>query len=219
MPGVGVRTGTRILFEVGDGSTFPTVGHLAAYAGLAPATRKNEAASHAREPGASRSVKRRNASCRRPRRRSRFPGPRTATQSSICTRTVPGPLPAGDRCCTRTTFAAGPLPGPQMVHAYSDWPSVRRRHRQPSWGAVRSASRTSSSLFAGLSVRGLDVVRVQHPSPPSGISAPGSWWAQELLTKRVAGNARLGGHESGRFASGSILPRHPPKQSGLACPG
>lgn len=39
IPGVGVRTGARILIEVGDGSTFPTAGHLAAYAGLAPATR------------------------------------------------------------------------------------------------------------------------------------------------------------------------------------
>jgi transposase len=38
MPGVGVRTGARILVEVGDGSTFPTVDRLAAYAGLAPAT-------------------------------------------------------------------------------------------------------------------------------------------------------------------------------------
>ncbi|MDH6523326.1 transposase [Streptomyces sp. SAI-135] len=39
MPGVGVRTAARILIEVGDGSTFPAAGHLAAYAGLAPATR------------------------------------------------------------------------------------------------------------------------------------------------------------------------------------
>ncbi len=29
MPGVGVRTGARILIEAGDGSTFPTAGHLA----------------------------------------------------------------------------------------------------------------------------------------------------------------------------------------------
>jgi transposase len=36
MPGVGVRTGARALIEVGDGSTFPTAGHMAAYAGLAP---------------------------------------------------------------------------------------------------------------------------------------------------------------------------------------
>lgn len=39
MPGVGVRTGAGILIEVGDGSTFPTAGHLAPYAGLVPATR------------------------------------------------------------------------------------------------------------------------------------------------------------------------------------
>ncbi len=36
MPGVGVRTAARILIEVGDGSAFPTSGHLAAYAGLTP---------------------------------------------------------------------------------------------------------------------------------------------------------------------------------------
>ncbi|MFJ4866884.1 transposase [Streptomyces sp. NPDC088748] len=38
-PGVGVRTGTRILIGAGDGGTFPTAGHLAAHAGLAPAPR------------------------------------------------------------------------------------------------------------------------------------------------------------------------------------
>lgn len=37
MPGVGVRTATRILTEV-VGKDFPTPGHLAAYAGLAPVT-------------------------------------------------------------------------------------------------------------------------------------------------------------------------------------
>lgn len=41
MPGIGVRTGARILLEVGDGSAFPTAGHLAAYAGLAPVTRRS----------------------------------------------------------------------------------------------------------------------------------------------------------------------------------
>jgi len=41
MPGVGVRTAARILLEVGDGSNFPTSGHLAAYAGLAPVTRRS----------------------------------------------------------------------------------------------------------------------------------------------------------------------------------
>ena len=41
MPGVGVRTAARILLEVGDASSFPTAGHLAAYAGLAPVTRQS----------------------------------------------------------------------------------------------------------------------------------------------------------------------------------
>lgn len=41
MPGVGIRTGARILLEVGDASAFPTSAHLAAYAGLAPVTRRS----------------------------------------------------------------------------------------------------------------------------------------------------------------------------------
>ncbi|MGB9999699.1 IS110 family transposase [Streptomyces pseudogriseolus] len=41
MPGIGVRTAARILVDVGDGSGFATAGHLAAYAGLAPATRRS----------------------------------------------------------------------------------------------------------------------------------------------------------------------------------
>ncbi|WP_433223854.1 IS110 family transposase [Dactylosporangium sp. CS-047395] len=41
MPGIGVRTAARILLEVGDGGAFPTPGHLAAYAGLAPVTRRS----------------------------------------------------------------------------------------------------------------------------------------------------------------------------------
>jgi transposase len=41
MPGIGVRTAARILLEVGDGTAFATSGHLAAYAGLAPVTRRS----------------------------------------------------------------------------------------------------------------------------------------------------------------------------------
>jgi len=41
MPGVGVRTAARILVEIGDASSFPSAGHLAAYAGLAPVTRRS----------------------------------------------------------------------------------------------------------------------------------------------------------------------------------
>lgn len=40
MPGVGVRTAARLLTEVA-GKHFPTPGHLAAYAGLAPVTRRS----------------------------------------------------------------------------------------------------------------------------------------------------------------------------------
>ncbi|MFE9380749.1 transposase [Streptomyces sp. NPDC006855] len=38
---MGVRTGARYLIDVGDGSTFPAAGHLDAYAGLAPDTRRS----------------------------------------------------------------------------------------------------------------------------------------------------------------------------------
>lgn len=38
IPGIGVRTGARILTEIGDVHRFPTAGHLAAFAGLAPKT-------------------------------------------------------------------------------------------------------------------------------------------------------------------------------------
>ncbi|MDR7275760.1 IS110 family transposase [Catenuloplanes atrovinosus] len=41
MPGIGVRTGARILLEVGDATAFKTPGHLASYAGLAPVTRRS----------------------------------------------------------------------------------------------------------------------------------------------------------------------------------
>ncbi|HET9125566.1 MAG TPA: IS110 family transposase [Solirubrobacteraceae bacterium] len=41
IPGIGARTGARILTEIGDVSRFPTAGHLAAYAGLAPVTKQS----------------------------------------------------------------------------------------------------------------------------------------------------------------------------------
>ncbi|MGW6681174.1 IS110 family transposase [[Kitasatospora] papulosa] len=50
VPGIGVRTGARILIEVGDGSTWPTAGHLAAYAGLAPVTRSSGSSIRGEQP-------------------------------------------------------------------------------------------------------------------------------------------------------------------------
>ena len=41
MPGVGIRTAAGLLLNVGDATAFPTAGHLAAYAGLAPVTRRS----------------------------------------------------------------------------------------------------------------------------------------------------------------------------------
>lgn len=53
MPGIGVRTGARILLEVGDGSAFATSGHLAAYAGLAPVTRRSGSSIRGEHPSRS----------------------------------------------------------------------------------------------------------------------------------------------------------------------
>jgi transposase len=41
MPGVGITTAAAILLTIGDGSSFHTSGHLAAYAGIAPVTRRS----------------------------------------------------------------------------------------------------------------------------------------------------------------------------------
>lgn len=41
MPGVGVKTATQILLAAGDFSAFKTAAHLAAYAGIAPVTRRS----------------------------------------------------------------------------------------------------------------------------------------------------------------------------------
>ncbi|RCG29578.1 IS110 family transposase [Streptomyces diacarni] len=50
MPGIGVRTGARILIDVGDGSAFASAAHLAAYAGLAPATRNSGSSIRGEQP-------------------------------------------------------------------------------------------------------------------------------------------------------------------------
>lgn len=41
MPGVGAKTAAVILLTVGDGTGFPTAGHLAVYAGIAPVTHRS----------------------------------------------------------------------------------------------------------------------------------------------------------------------------------
>ncbi|MFL4901613.1 IS110 family transposase [Streptomyces sp. MMS24-I2-30] len=41
LPGLGVRTTAAVIVAIGDGTTFPTAGHLASYAGFAPATKSS----------------------------------------------------------------------------------------------------------------------------------------------------------------------------------
>jgi transposase len=41
IPGIGIKTGARILTEIGDVNRFPTAAQLASYAGLAPVTRQS----------------------------------------------------------------------------------------------------------------------------------------------------------------------------------
>ncbi|MBA8963706.1 transposase [Rhodococcus percolatus] len=53
MPGIGVRTAARILIEVGDGSAFPSAAHLAAYARIAPVTRKSGSSIRGEHPARS----------------------------------------------------------------------------------------------------------------------------------------------------------------------
>ena len=42
LPGRGVRTTAAVIVAIGDGTGFPTAGHLASYAGLAPATKSSD---------------------------------------------------------------------------------------------------------------------------------------------------------------------------------
>ncbi len=50
MPGIGIRTGARILIDVGDGTAFPSAAYLAAYAGLAPPPRTSRSSIRGEQP-------------------------------------------------------------------------------------------------------------------------------------------------------------------------
>jgi hypothetical protein len=54
MPGVGARTAVALLLTLGDGSTFATAGHLAAYAGTGPGDPPVRSEHPGREPTAAR---------------------------------------------------------------------------------------------------------------------------------------------------------------------
>ncbi len=50
MLGFEIRTASRVLLKIGDITAFPTRGHLAAYAGLAPVTRRSGSAIRGEHP-------------------------------------------------------------------------------------------------------------------------------------------------------------------------
>jgi len=112
MPGLGVRTAARVLLEVGDGSSLPTSGHLAAYAGLAPVSRISGTSIRDERPhkGGNKHL---NAPCSWPR-------------SRLCP--TPPPVPTTNENATRETPQRRPnLPGPPPLRR-----PVRhapRRHR------------------------------------------------------------------------------------------
>ncbi len=93
MPGVGVRTGARILIAVGDGSTFPSAGHLAAYAGLTPATRSSGSSTRGEQPS-----RRGNKQLKRAFSPSAFPFWATRRRGSTTTRRSPRASTTPRRC-------------------------------------------------------------------------------------------------------------------------
>ncbi len=96
MPGIGVRTAARILLEVGDGSSFPTAGHLAAYAGPAPATRRSGTSIRGEHPSRAGNKQFLPRSLRRPVRphQPRLLRPQTSSrQEAQRCPDLPGPTP------------------------------------------------------------------------------------------------------------------------------
>ncbi len=162
MPGIGVRTGARILIEVGDGSTFPTAGHLAAYAGLAPATRGSGSSIRGEQPSR-RGNKRSNgpsSSPRSPLWGTRHRGP-TTTRRSPRASTTPRPCSAspaaGPTSCSRCSATE-----PRASASTSS--SARRRSGgpAPSWPAATRGRSTS------------DVSPPLMPAPTEGIRGSGT---------------------------------------------
>src|SRR5205814_8053534 len=91
MPGIGVRIGAPILLDVGDATAFPTPGHLAAYAGLAPVTRRSGSASAAttRPRAATSNSNARSSSPRSPPSRIHPPAPTTTANAPRERNTTP----------------------------------------------------------------------------------------------------------------------------------
>ena len=144
MPGVGVRTAARILLDVGDASLFPTAGHLAAYAGLAPVTHRSGTSIRGEFPATIGKQAPQTGPVpvivRRAQIRSRQQGllrPETSPRQETQRRTHL-PLPAPSRRPVRHAQKPRALPGPQPDATTPR--SLTRNIGTPPIGTSRSAT-------------------------------------------------------------------------------
>ena len=131
MPGVGVRTRARILLLVGDGSTFPTPGHLAAYAGPAPVTRRSGTSIRDEHPnnGGNKHLSSELCSCPRsrpfttppatPTTTAREPKPMSATPPSSAS---PADAPTSSTPCSDTEPFTNTRPPQPLGEDHRDTP-------------------------------------------------------------------------------------------------
>ena len=131
MPGIGVRTGARILIDVGDGSV-PDRRPPRAYAGLAPATavRAPRSAANNRPDAETSSSNGPSSSPRSPPWPTRPPGP-TTTRRSPRASTTPKPSsaspaaePTSSSPCSATAPSTNPNPPHQLDQTHRGTPQV-----------------------------------------------------------------------------------------------
>ena len=141
MPGVGVRTCARILTEV-VGKDFPTAGHLASYAGLAPVTRRSGTSIRGEHPprGGNKVLKRALflsafAALNDPVSRAYYDRKRAAGRRNTTRPSSPSPAaaPTSSTPCSETAPSTTSLPRPPD-----------NRHRTPAPQAPRSVPGTNA---------------------------------------------------------------------------
>ncbi len=113
LPGVGPRTGAKILAEVGDGSRFASGSQLASYAGLAPVTRQSGSSVR----GESRSR----------RGNHRLKTPCSSPPSARCARPTARPIPAQTSRRQTSQRRRGHLPGTPPLRCHPR----HAHHRHP----------------------------------------------------------------------------------------
>jgi transposase len=102
MPGIGLRTGARILAEIGDGSAYATGSKLAAYVGLAPVTCQSGTTSSPRPAAAAATTGSRTPCSSSPSHPCATPPPKRSTTANAPKANALTPhLPNGDRSARR----------------------------------------------------------------------------------------------------------------------